>query len=312
MNLLPFALAVGALMALGCGVGYLGMMKLGSRETPQQRLQRLTVSTHPLEQAELELPFMERVLRPWLRGQLQAAGRFVPSRSIEQARRNLMLAAYPRNLTTLDFLGAKILFAVVAGIVGIYLLAARGGSVPMRLAMTVAIMAIGFRWPDQWLGSRVKQRQARLVRQLPDALDMLTICVDAGAGLESAMQRISQKWQNEIATELGKVVAEVGLGMTRREALQNMVRRTDVADIGSFVAVLLQADQFGLSIANVLHTQSEQMRTRRWQRAEEEARKVPIKLLFPLVFLILPAMFAVTIGPSVPVLLRIFGQMGAN
>jgi tight adherence protein C len=156
MNLAPFALATGALMAMGCALAYWGILRLGDRETPEQRLTRLTASSRPLEDAELELPFTERVLKPWLRGQLQAAGRLVPSRSIERARTNLMLAAYPRDLTVLDFLGVKILFAVASGIVTVYLLAARGGSIPTRLLMTLVMMVVGFVLPDFWLGSRVR------------------------------------------------------------------------------------------------------------------------------------------------------------
>jgi tight adherence protein C len=249
------------------------------------------------------------LLRPWLRRQLQAAGRLAPAYNVKLSRQNLMRAGYPYDLTVLDLLGVKLLASMLAGIVTVYTMAARPGPLFQKLVTSVVMVVVGFLLPDFWLGSRVRQRQAAILRSLPDALDMLTICVDAGAGLESSMQRISQKWRNEISTEFGKVVAEVALGLTRREALQNLAKRADMTDVGSFVAVLLQADQFGLSIANVLHTQSEQMRTRRWQRAEEEARKVPVKLLFPLVFLIMPAMFAVTIGPAVPVLLETFAEL---
>ncbi len=302
-------LAIGALVTVAVGALLAGVVRLLSGESPQQRLDRLTVSRSPLEDAQLEMPFSDRVLKPWLRGQIQAAGRLAPSRNIQQIRHNLMRSGYPYRLNVLDFLGIKLLAAVLVGIVTIYLLTARPGGLLPRLLIAVVMMIVGFLLPDFWLGSRVRQRQTEIRRKLPDALDMLTICVDAGAGLESSMQRIGQKWHNEIAKEFGKVVAEVRLGMTRREALQNMATRTDVPEVGSFVAVLMQADQFGLSIATVLHSQSEQMRTRRWQRAEEEARKIPIKLLFPLVLLIMPAMFAVTIGPAVPVLIRTFSNL---
>jgi tight adherence protein C len=238
---------------------------------------------------------------------MRAAGRLAPQTNVERVRVNLMRAGYPRNLTVLDFLGLKILVALCSGILTLYLLAPRAAS-PARQLITGALMiVVGFFLPDFWLSTLVRQRQREILRTLPDALDMLTICVDAGSGLESAMLRISQKWSNAIATEFGKMVAEMRLGMTRREAFQNLAFRADVPEVGSFVAVLMQADQFGLSIANVLHTQSDQMRQRRWQRAEEEARKLPIKLLFPLVFLIMPALFAVTIGPAIPVLLDVLG-----
>lgn len=309
MDTLTLALCTGLLVSLSCGFIYSGFLRWRTRETAKQRLERLMASQSPLEEAELTLPFVDRVLKPWLRKQIQATGRLAPARGIERLQRNLMRAGYPYNFTVLDFLGIQIMGSLLCVVVVLYLMALR--KAPPLQGMLLASIAglIGFMLPDLWLRSRVRRRKAEIARTLPDALDMLTICVDAGAGLDSAMLKISEKWQNAIATEFGKVVAEIRIGKTRREALQNMAERTDVPEVASFVAVLLQADQFGLSIANVLHNQSEQMRQRRWQRAEEEARKVPIKLLFPLVFLILPALLAVTIGPAVPILLRIFREM---
>ena len=309
MSSLHLVVGMGLLVSLSCGLIFWGLLKWKATETPQQRLERLTASLHPLEDAELELPFLDRVIKPWLHKQIQAVGRLAPSRNIEKLRQNLTRAGYPYALTTLDFLGLKLLVGMVAAAGLLFLLASRGAPFLGAMLITGTVGVIGFLLPDFWLGSRVGRRKKEITRTLPDALDMLTICVDAGAGLDSAMLKISQKWQNAIASEFGKVVAEIRIGMTRHEALQNMATRTDVPDVGSFVAVLLQADQFGLSIANVLHTQSEQMRARRWQRAEEEARKVPIKLLFPLIFMIFPAMLAVTIGPAIPVLLQTFAQL---
>nr|MBC7243917.1 type II secretion system F family protein [Chloroflexota bacterium] len=309
MDLIPLALGIGLLMSLGVGLTYGGMLRWKTGETPKQRLQRLMSSKNPLEESELTLPFTERVLKPWLRRQIRAAGRLAPARSVERLQQNLIRAGYPYNLTVVDFLGIQILGALICMIIVLYPMTLRKAAPIGALFLAVIMGAVGLMLPDFWLRSRVRQRKAQITRALPDALDMLTICVDAGAGLESAMLKISEKWQNAIAQEFGKVVAEIRIGKTRREALQDMVERTNVPEVASFVAVLLQADQFGLSIANVLHNQSEQMRQRRWQRAEEEARKVPIKLLFPLVFLILPAIFAVTIGPAIPILLGIFREM---
>jgi tight adherence protein C len=312
MNPSVVALGVGLLVTLSLGLIFGGILKLRSRETPDQRIDRLTSSLQPLEQAELEQPFLDRAINPWFRRQLQAAGRLAPAQNIEKLQHSLARAGYPRGLTFLDLLGAKLLAGMVGGAGMLYLLSSGSTSFFAALLLSAVTAVIGFLLPDFWLGSRVRQRQKEISRALPDTLDMLTICVDAGAGLDSAMLKISQKWQNAIASEFGKVVAEIGIGLSRREALQNMYARTDVPEVGSFVAVLLQADQFGLSIANVLHNQSEQMRGRRWQRAEEEARKVPIKMLFPLIFLILPALFAVTIGPAIPVLMRTFAELSGQ
>jgi len=304
-------LAVSASILASLSVGFLvwGLYQLRQSETPEQRLERLTASLHPLEEAELDLPFTERVVKPWLQRQIQAAGRLAPSRNIEKLRQNLIEAGYPYGLNVLDFLGIKLLFGMSIWIGILAFSALRGASFLPALFLALVLAVMGFLLPDFWLGAQGRRRKKEIVRSLPDALDMLTICVDAGAGLDSAMLKISQKWKNAVATEFGKVVAEIRIGMTRREALQNMAKRTNVPELSSFVAVLLQADQFGLSIASVLHTQSEQMRGRRWQRAEEEARKVPTKLLFPLVFMIFPAMLAVTVGPAIPVLLKTFASL---
>jgi len=312
MQPLVLALGISLMTSLGVGLVYGGLLKFRMTETPQQRLDRLTARLRPLEEADLESPFLDRVITPWLRRQVQAAGRLAPARNIEKLQGNLTKAGYPHGLTVLDFLGIKLLAAMVSGAGALNTLSSGKTAFLGAVLMTAAVSVIGFLLPDFWLGSRVRRRQKEISRKLPDALDMLTICVDAGAGLDSAMLKISQKWQNAIASEFGKVIAEIGIGLSRREALQNMYSRTDVPDVGSFVAVLVQADQFGLSIANVLHGQAEQMRSRRWQRAEEEARKVPIKMLFPLIFLIFPSLFAVTIGPAIPVLLRTFGELAGK
>ena len=309
MNPLILALGTGLLVTLSCGLILGGLVKWASAETPKQRLERLAASAHPMDQAELDQPFVDRVIRPWLRQQVQAAGRLAPAYNLEKLRVSLVRAGHPYGLTILDFFGVKLLAALLAAVATLYLVSLRQAPSLSAVLLPVLSAALAFLLPDLWLSSRVRQRQRRLQRSLPDALDMLTICVDAGAGFDSGMLKISERWRNAIGIEFGKVVAEIRIGLTRREALQNMIWRTNVPELSSFVAVLLQAEQFGLSIAGVLHTQSEQMRVRRWQRAEEEARKVPIKLLFPLIFMILPALFAVVLGPAIPVVLRTLGQM---
>ena len=303
------ALATGLLVTLSCGLMLGGLIKWASAETPAQRLERLSTSPHPMDDLELERPFLDRAVRPWLRKQVQAAGRLAPAYNIERIRLNLVRAGYSYGPTVLDFFGIKLLAALVAAIVALYLLSLRREPSLTALTLPVVMGLLAFILPDFWLARRVRERQRELRRALPDALDMLTICVDAGAGLDSGMLKISQRWRGAIGTEFGQVVAETRIGLTRREALQNLVRRTNLPEISSFVAVLLQAEQYGMSIVNVLHMQSEQLRVQRWQRAEEASRKAPIKMLFPLIFMVFPALLAVVLGPAVPLLLRTFAQM---
>jgi tight adherence protein C len=145
---------------------------------------------------------------------------------------------------------------------------------------------------------------------LPDGLDMLNICVGAGLGFDAALSRVGERWQTALADEFNRVVLEIRLGKARRQALQDLADRTEVMEVENFVATIIQADQLGVSIAKVLRAQAEHMRIVRRQRAEELARQATIKLLFPLVLLIFPAMLAVLLGPAVPQILDTLGRLG--
>jgi len=175
------------------------------------------------------------------------------------------------------------------------------GELSMRsLAMLVVAPALGYYLPGFFLKRRIKERQHQIERALPDVLDMLTICVESGLGLEAAMLRVGDQWDNVLTREMGRAVREMRMGISRAEALRHMVQRTETSDLAAFVAVVVQAEQLGVSIANVLRTQSDQMRVVRWQRAEEQARGAPFKMVFAMVFLIFPSLFIVILGPSIP------------
>jgi tight adherence protein C len=178
-----------------------------------------------------------------------------------------------------------------------------------RILLTAALGGLGYFLPIVWLGRRTRQRQSALLRALPDGLDMLNICVGAGLGFDAALSRVSEQWQTPLADEFNRVVAEISLGKTRRQALLDLARRTEVMELENFVATIVQADQLGVSIAKVLRTQAEQMRILRRQRAEEQARQASIKLLFPLVFMIFPSLLAVLLGPAIPKIVSAFSAL---
>jgi len=159
--------------------------------------------------------------------------------------------------------------------------------------------AFGFFMPAIWLGSRIRSRQSEIVKALPDALDLLTICVEAGLGFDAAISKITEKWEDPLAMEFGRVIQEIQLGKLSREALRDMSDRMDVPDVTTFIAAVVQAQQLGVSMSKVLRIQSDQMRMRRRQRAEEKAHQAPVKMLFPMAFLIFPALFIVLLGPAV-------------
>lgn len=257
---------------------------------------------------EMERSFSTRSLKPFL-SKLQRFGRkLTPSGNIEKLQRQLLIAGHPKGLTITDFLGLRFLAGAGIGI-GAFVVATARTDFSMAVLIAVAGFIIGLNFPDYWLKQQVKTRQKAIALALPDALDMMSICVDAGLGFEAALQKVGDRWEDALALEFQRVVSDTRVGMRRGTALRNMVERTDVAEIASFVAVLIQADKLGIGIRDVLHTQSVQMRIRRRQRAEEEARKAPLKMLFPLVFFIMPAIFAIVLGPAVPLLMRSLGSL---
>jgi len=157
---------------------------------------------------------------------------------------------------------------------------------------------IGFMLPYMLVRSMIDRRKQAIIKKLPDALDLMTICVDAGLTFNAAMQKVDEKWEDPLAIEFGRVIYEMQLGKSRRAALKDMSERIDVPDVTSFIAAVLQAEQLGVGIGKVLRIQSEQMRVRRRQRAEEKAQQAPVKMTFPLVFLIFPSIFVVLLGPA--------------
>jgi tight adherence protein C len=182
------------------------------------------------------------------------------------------------------------------------------GSTSKALMFTAGAFLIGLYLPNMWLNSKAQARQKAIARALPDTLDMMSICVDAGLGFEAALQKVAFQSDGELAMEMRRVISEIRVGVARADALRHLAERTQVSDVASFVAVLVQADRLGIAIRNVLNTQSIQMRILRRQRAEEEAGKAPIKMLIPLAIFIFPAMFAVILGPAVPRVLASFGH----
>jgi tight adherence protein C len=166
--------------------------------------------------------------------------------------------------------------------------------------------------PYVWLRRLIRQHKDRIVKTLPDALDMLSVCATAGLGFDQSMQRVSEYWQTEMGNEFGRVISEMEMGLSRADALRNLAYRTDVSELNSFISLIIQAEKLGMSITNTINAMAEQMRIERRFRAQEEARKLPTKMLFPLAFFIFPAMIAVILGPSLPALVDLFQNMGIN
>jgi tight adherence protein C len=252
-----------------------------------------------IEEAEMRKPFVARVFGPLLRGVLRLLGSLAPKRNVEATELLLRQAGQPGGLSALDFFGLRLLSVLVAG--GIYFLVARNSlSFSLLLRNCALVGIVGFFIPWLWLRHRANSRKNEIKRALPDVLDMLTISVEAGLAFESALLRVGEQWENALTRELRRAVAEIRIGTPRDVALQRVADRTGVPELRSFVAVLVQSSQLGVSISQILRDQAGVMRTMRRQRAEELARQASVKMVFPLVFLIFPALFVVILGPAIP------------
>ncbi len=226
-----------------------------------------TVSTPmTLEEVELSQPFADRVIRPAFAKMLSALGRLTPQRNLQELQHRLEVAGRPYGWTVVSFVGLRLLAALLLAVLGFILLIVSDVDLGKRLLLAVALGGLGYYMPVLWLNSRMRQRKRALLRALPDGLDMLNICVGAGLGFDAALSKVGDQWETPLSQEFNRVVTEIRLGKTRRQALLDMARRTEVMEIENFVATIVQADQLGVSIAKVLRTQAEQMRILRRQR----------------------------------------------
>jgi tight adherence protein C len=250
------------------------------------------------------MPLTDRVFVPILRRFSNLVVRLTPQTMLENTAHRLELAGSPRNITAAEFWVIRGITAVALGAL-FYVVQLRFGQEPARrILYSLVVTVFGFFLPSLYLSSLISRRQQAIIKKFPDALDLMSICVDAGLTFDGSMARVSEKWDDPLAREFGRVIYEIQLGKSRRQAMRDMSARMEVSDVTSFVAAILQAEHLGVSIGKVLRIQSEQMRIRRRQRAEEKAQQAPVKMLFPLVFLIFPSMFIVLLGPALLQILR--------
>jgi tight adherence protein C len=300
---ISFALLVGLATALV----WMGFRPAPAQRAVRDRLNGYLAHQDPVDAEDMRRPFVVRVVWPPIRQILHLLGGLAPSRNLEATRLLLLRAGEPGALTPLDFFGLRLLLAL-GGFAGYLLLA--GKNLPLTTALRNALLVggVGFLGPLLWVRSRARRRAHEIERALPDALDMLTIGVEAGLAFESALLRVGEQWDNALTREFRRSVAEMRVGTARDVTLWRMVERAGVPDLGTFVAVLVQSSQLGVSITQVLHAQADQIRLKRRQRAEELARKASVKMVFALAFLLLPALFIVVLGPSIPRFAWLFSQ----
>ncbi|MBI3968880.1 MAG: type II secretion system F family protein [Chloroflexi bacterium] len=292
-----------ALFAMaGTALVLFGLSLMVTQPAMKNRLEEFATRPRSLDELELEKPFSERVLKPIVDRISKVLSGRTPENTMKEIQRKLVLSGNPKNWTPQYFLGLKGVAAIVMLFVGFYFGAAVA-SFPMNIAIGFGMGFLGYYLPDIYLSSLTGRRKKEITKALPDALDLLTISVEAGLGFDSALGKVSQKWDNSLSREFGRVLTDMRLGKPRRDALKDLSARTEVDDVSTFVSALIQADALGVSIAKILTLQSEQMRLRRRQRAEEEAHKAPIKMMLPMVFMIFPSIFLIILGPIAPLMI---------
>ncbi|MEQ8671708.1 MAG: type II secretion system F family protein [Aggregatilineales bacterium] len=295
---------IGILIIVGMivigGLVYVGLREDRDRDPLQERLAQFGDRELPesLEEIELSLSFRDRVIIPLMETLADLTTRFTPQKQLEMTRKQLELAGSTSEPTT--FFASRIMMTVVLGVLGALM-----GFVVLKESFTTALMymigagVLGYYLPVLSLRGKIRKRQEGILKALPDALDLLVICVEAGLGFDMAMGKVYEKWDNELALAFGRVLREIQLGKLRREALKDMSDRMDVADVSNFTAAIIQADQLGVSMSKILRVQSDQMRTKRRQRAQEKAQQAPVKMMIPMVLLIFPSIWIVLLGPAV-------------
>ncbi len=286
---------------------FVGLAMRPSADTSQMVQQRLMAyeGERPmsLDEVELAKPFSERFIRPLI----ESFGRFLSSRTPEKARLDLQnkinLAGRPGNMTPTDFTAIRYVAAIVLFSAGLLIiLPTQNGLLGVGFAAVGA--GLGFYGPPYYLRTKVRARRKEIQLALPDAMDLLTIAVEAGLGFDAAMARVTDKFHNALSDEFAQVLQETRLGRPRLEALDEMGRRTGVEDLHNFVQAVIQSEQMGVGIAKMLRLQSDEMRRKRRQRAQEKAAQASLKMLLPMVGCIFPTLWIILLGPAILIVIH--------
>jgi len=323
-------MSISTIIAIIIGVVILGgaitLVVVGSRFSQQGQqddfdpvMSRLAEATQrgeslSLEDVELQQPFIERVVVPIIKRLGDVSTRFTPQRLLQETTLKLELAGNPGRIDAATFLATRFVGAGLFGglLLVVSIFSDNNWSVG-RIFMTVIIFtALGFFFPQLWLQSKINSRQNEVRKAMPDALDLLTICVEAGLGFDAAMSKVSEKWENELSIMFGRAIREVQLGKPQRESLRDMADRIGLPELTSFVAAVIQSQALGVSLAKVLRIQSDQMRMKRRQFAEELAHKAPVKMIIPMALLTFPSIMIILMAPAGFQIANSFGPLLGN
>jgi tight adherence protein C len=290
-------LALSALMFFAILLLVIGYNAGNALDPVQARLQQIAAKPRNLEELELQRPMSERTLKPIIQGLSGLIARFYPANTARSLELKLKKAGMETTSTD-TFLGIKGIVAIVVALLGSLLVNAltldgtlTAGAVPVGLIL-------GFMLPDFYLSNRAQSRNNTILRSLADALDLLTISVEAGLAFDAGVQRVTEKLKGPLSDEFKRAGQEMRIGKSRAEALRGIVERTDCKELANFISAVIQADQLGVSMSKVLRVQSETLRVERRQRAEEKAARTPVLIMLPTVGCIFPSLFIVILAPA--------------
>jgi tight adherence protein C len=288
---LPILVSVGILLAV------LGTQMGSGLDPVQARLQQIAVRPRSLEELELRQPLADRTLKPIIRGLSSLMTRFYPANTMKSLTLKLKRAGMETTSAEF-FLGIKAFAAIVGVIAGAAILNLMSSDGTQTVFGAIGGIVVGFMAPDFYLGNRAGGRGKQILDTLPDALDLLTISVEAGLGFDAAIVKVTEKLKGALSDEFKRAASEQRVGKSRQEALRGILDRVEQKELANFVSAIIQADQLGVSMSKVLRIQSEQMRMERRQRAEEKAAKAPILIMLPTIGCIFPSLFIVILAPA--------------
>ena len=295
---------VGTFLFVAFVVMWIGNGVMRAQQTATDRL--AVYGKDALREETLAKPLSERAVAPVILRLFSFVRRLTPVGYLEKTQHKLMLAGHPGNMDAPGFAVIKF-FTTIAGLILSYFALGAGFEGIQRLLIIALPLVLGFFGPDVWLSRKVDERRKAMQRALPDILDLLVISVEAGLGFDSALARVVGTVPGPLSEEFFRMLQETRVGVARRDAMRHLMDRTDLDELRSFLLAMLQAEAFGVAIARVLRVQADEMRVKRRQRAQEKAFGAPVKLVFPLVFCIFPALFIVLLGPAVIQIADVFG-----
>ena len=303
--MVPILILVGLILVIAVALVVIGLRnpQTVNDKLLQERLEEFsrTGEQVDLEKLEMSQPFTERVIYPLARKLGEITIKFTPQNWLNTISRKLELSGSPSKMDPTMFLSSQFIMAVVFGGIMLLFLTVLTKTTPAGqvFLFTVVFTLIGFFMPQFQLSRKVSKRQKNIRKAMPDALDLLTICVEAGLGFDAALAKVTEKWDTQLSRAFARVIQEIQLGKLRREALRDMAENVGITEMTSFVAAVIQSEQLGVSMAKVLRIQADQMRIKRRQMAEEEAHRAPIKMLIPMALLIFPSLLIVLFVPAV-------------